>query len=112
MYGYILYVHDVHIDIEAGETELLLMDDVEAMTLQQYERIMALFLDEYLVAHDYIWLENERHRLEQIWLETAFAIARCYQAENNIAKAMEWDQIICRRETDAGEALFAFMKRY
>jgi len=112
MDGYILYVDDVHIDIEAWETELLLMDDVEAMTLQQYERIMALFLDEYLVAHDYIWLENERHRLEQIWLETAFAIARCYQAENNIAKAMEWYQIICRREPDAEEAHFALMKGF
>ncbi len=110
MDGYILYVKDVQIDIEAWENELILMDDVEATTLQQYERVMALFADMYLLAHDYIWLENERHRLEQMWLKAAFAIARCYQAENNIEKATKWYQAICSREPDAEEAHFALMK--
>jgi len=112
MDGYILYVNDVQIDIETWENELILMHDVKATTLQQYERVMALFMDMYLVAHDYLWLENERHRLEQIWIKAAFAIARCYQDENNIEKAMEWYQAICRREPDAEEAHFALMKAF
>lgn len=112
MEGYVLNTEYVHIDVEQWETALATLEHVGTETIAMYEQTMGLYTDMYLNVYDYIWAENERHRLAQKWLKTAFDIATYYQKVDNKTKANAWYQNIIEREPDAEAAHFALMKNF
>lgn len=110
--GYLLELQNVEIDLVQWENELLQLSKVNEMTIAEYERIMAWNEGTLLANSDYIWLEAERHRLDNLWMHTAMEIATYYKGQGQLLKAIKWFQRIIDRLPILEEAHFNLMKLY
>ncbi|WP_019535749.1 response regulator [Paenibacillus ginsengihumi] len=110
--GYMLVLKNVTLDVEVWESFVQSGLPVTAETIQEYEKIMAIYTGEYLQEFDYWWAESERHRLKLLWLRISFQMAEWYLASNDQEKAIEKYLDICFRHPQAEEAHFALMKLY
>lgn len=79
--GYILDIGHVVLDIEQWEKEL---DKLNGPISTQFDRVLHLLAEyegDYLQDYGYIWAENERERLRQLWLNLARRLASYYLEE-------------------------------
>lgn len=110
--GYLLTTEQVTVDVEEWENFIQSGLPINADTIEEYERRMALYSGDYLEEYDYWWAESERQRLLQMWTGTSFRMAEWYlnhqKRENAISMYLE----ICQRNPLAEEAHFALMKIY
>ncbi|MGV3465582.1 MAG: response regulator [Heyndrickxia sp.] len=112
MDGYILTMEDVQLDVEEWENYMLLENPVDEKTIEQYEKLMLLYTDDYLSEYDYWWAESKRQRLRDLWLRKNLQIAEWYYSSNQIENAIEKYHEICRRHPVTEEAHYALMQIY
>lgn len=110
--GYLLELKSVSIDLFEWEKSLTALPELNYSTVKSYEEVMRLNKEPYLLNHDYVWLEAERHRMESIWLKTANRIATFYEMNNEGNDAIKWYKNICERYQEHEEAHFSLMKLY
>lgn len=65
--NYILYLHDVALDVDRFEHELESYGEISEANVAAYQQTMQLYKGDYLEASAYDWAEAERERLRQIW---------------------------------------------
>lgn len=110
--GYILRLYNVKLDLVEWEEKIVRLPDVDGSSIQQYEEIMKLNSGPYLDDYDYIWVESEKQRLENIWLQIAQDMARFYEDENYSKEAIHWYRTIVERTPEIEEAHLQLMKLY
>src|SRR5690625_493413 len=107
--GYILRTNHVVLDIEKWEKAIIHGGSVTMETVNTYTEAMELYSGAYIEAYDYIWAEAERHRLEQLWLKTAYEIADLYDEHQDVKKAETWYLKISQQHPYSEEAYFSFL---
>ncbi|WP_273123668.1 response regulator [Bacillus weihaiensis] len=110
--GYNLTTKQVLIDLIEWEDKISTMSLINNQTINEYESIMSLYKGSYLQAYNYLWAENERYRLEQLWLKIAFQLANYLFKQNNLEKAEMWYVKICKISPEHEDARFILMKLY
>lgn len=107
--GYILYLTNVVVDIQEWEKSIQSLPNLTVDSVRIYEEMMTLNQRPYLEEYDYLWAENERYRLEQLWLKISFKIAKHYFERNLLEQAKNWYIKICERHKTEEEAHFFLM---
>lgn len=110
--GYTLQIEEAQIDIRSWESKLESAPKLELSTIELYEEIMEEYTGSYLEVNDYIWAEQERFRLSQLWAKTANQIAACYEKKPDLEKAIEWYVKICEKHPEEEQSAFQLMKIY
>ncbi|MCK0470183.1 response regulator [Halalkalibacter sp. APA_J-10(15)] len=110
--GYLLELKNVILDKNEWKRKLEAAPSITNSTLEIYEDIMSLYSGSYLVTNDYIWLENERFELEELWLHRARLIANCYMETNDLEKAVHWYLKILEIRPEDEQISFSLMKTY
>lgn len=108
--GYILELNNAQIDMQKWE-ELLqkLPSDVNENTIDQFIETMEWNSGPYLEEFDYIWIEAEKQRLENLWVYNAEKIAKYYKRTGNFNEAIEYYLKIVNRVPELEEAHFSLM---
>ncbi|GGA70623.1 response regulator [Ornithinibacillus halotolerans] len=110
--GYILTVQNTIIDVVEWENKIVSAPSIDINTVAYYEDTMNLYTGSYLQEHDYLWVEPERYRLEQLWIKTAYRLATFYYEQKDWENAEKWYQAICTLRPDDENAHFSLMKIY
>lgn len=110
--GYVLSAQNVVIDIEEWENKINSAPPLQFSTIDEYEKIMAIYTDNYLEHYDYMWTESERYRLEQLWIKKVYQIASFLYSERQFEKAEKWYVKIYEQRPEDEEAHFSLMKIY
>lgn len=110
--GYHLSIDHVSIDIVEWENSIQALPPINAHSIKDYEKIMALYTGAYLQEYDYLWAEPERHRLEMIWLRTAHQMADFYLHYNYLESAELWYAKICKVRPEDEKAHLSLMNIY
>lgn len=108
--GYIFNMENVFVDVDKWEHELQTDMLVNRETFNKYEHLLTLYKGDYLEDYDYLWAENERHRLKVLWLQLSFKLAEWYTFSNLVQKAVTLYHSICQRQPEAEKAHFELMK--
>lgn len=108
--GYILELNNAQIDMQKWE-ELLqkLPSDVNENTIDQFIETMEWNSGPYLEEFDYIWIEAEKQRLENLWVYNAEKIATYFKRIGNFKQAIEAYLKIVNRVPELEEAHFSLM---
>lgn len=108
--GYILELNNVEIDLHKWEQLLQkLPTEVNENTIKQYIETMEWNSGPYLEEYDYIWVEAEKQRLENLWVYNAEKIAKYYKRTGNFNEAIEYYLKIVNRVPELEEAHFSLM---
>lgn len=111
--GYMLSLNHVEVDLQEWEKEITnLPDEVTADTIDQYKQTMTLNSGPYLAEYDYIWIESEKQRLENIWIVTMQKIIDYYINNNQLNEAIELLEQMTERIPELEEAHLLLMKVY
>lgn len=110
--GYILSIHNVRLDVEEWEKNVMSGMAVNAETIGTFEHFMGLYTGDYLKEFDYWWSESERHRLKVVWLRVSMQMSEWYVACGQQKKAVERYLDICDHHPQVEEAHFALMKLF
>lgn len=110
--SYLLELKNVTIDLYEWEKKLVNLPRLTSGTIKNYEMVMEQNEEQYLSSHDYIWLEAERQRIENLWQTNAIDIATYYETNEKIDDAITWYKRICERTVENEEAHFSLMKIY
>ncbi|MUV38127.1 Sensory transduction protein LytR [Lentibacillus sp. JNUCC-1] len=110
--GYVLYTDNIALDTWQWEKQVRTMPPVAVDTIADHEAVMDMYTAPYLAHYDYIWTDNERFRLEHLWLQHAYKLADFYQHHDDLEKAQEWYIQICSTSPEEEHAALALMKLY
>ncbi len=110
--GYLLGLNDVEIDLVSWEEALGQLSSIDESTIDAYEEMMKINNGSDASTYDYIWLESERHRLDQLWAYKANQIVAYYMNVGKITDAIQWCYTILERFPTIEEVHFNLMKLY
>ncbi|MCR2806689.1 response regulator [Paenibacillus soyae] len=81
--GYVLNTGATIVASEEWEQRLEQLQMRSSETAAEAERLLEQYDGDYLEDHDYVWAENERERLRQVWLTHARRLAAYYMRESD-----------------------------
>lgn len=110
--GYILHLQDVCIDVVEWERRTKDVLPIKKETVETAIEVMALFQHPILEESDYLWVEQERYRLERLWTKAASEIADYYYNQKYFQEAEKWYTQIIRRIPYHEETYFSLMKMH
>lgn len=110
--GYLLEAKNVDIDVKEWEERMAQLRPLNEKSINHYLDIMELYGGAYIVKHDYVWAEQERFRLQQLWYKYAKKIADWYKDKGDMEQAIHWYVKICDNFPDNEEVNFILMKLY
>lgn len=110
--GYRLWTHNISLDIVLWENRIKKSIPLSIENIQNYETHMKLYTGPYLGSYDYTWAETEQHRLEQLWIKTAYQMAMVYEENGFLERAVEWYVQICDIRPEDEDSQFKLMQAY
>ncbi|AZK47676.1 response regulator [Paenibacillus lentus] len=110
--GYILNMQSVVLDVEEWETNLKMLLPLYSEFVDSCSEVLKMYTGDYLQECDYWWVENERQRLNELWLEASFATAKWYENEKQVDQAIHSYTAICKQHPLEEDAYLALMKIY
>lgn len=110
--GYILLAQNISIDTVKWEDRIVSAPPISMGTVDDYETSMDLYTGSYLQEYDYLWVEPERYRLEQLWTKVAYQLANFYYEQEDLKNAEIWFYKICTVRPEEENAHFSLMKLY
>lgn len=110
--GYFLQVKNIEVDLWKWEDELGELGPLNEINHEQYERVMSIAKGPYLSEYDYIWLEPERQRYEQLWIKQALKLAQFYYEKGLNDEAKQWCKRVLEVDPIYEEATLLLMKVY
>ncbi|MEK3936501.1 response regulator [Sporosarcina sp. FSL W7-1349] len=108
--GYLMTLENVELDVDEFERIIHSSVPLSAETIGDYEQALDLYKGEYLADSDYVWAENERHRLQLLWIRTSLQLLNWYDSTKDWEKAMQLGLALCDRMPLEEEAHFTLMK--
>jgi two-component SAPR family response regulator len=110
--SYSLDLGDLASDAEQWEQALRAETEAGPMTPERYAELLALYRGDYFEEHDYMWAENERQRLRDLWQHHALRLGKLLEDQGNRASAAEWYASVQQQAPYLEEPYFALMKLY
>src|SRR5699024_5050677 len=110
--GYRLWTHNISLDIALWESRIQASPQITNENIHEFEKHMEWYTGPYLHSYDYDWAETERHRLEQLWIQTAYNMAKVYEHNDQLENAVKWYVQICEIRPEDEAAQFSLMKTY
>lgn len=110
--GYILRCHNVEVDLHVWENKLSQLPEMSDAAIAQYEEVMSLNTSSFLEDYSYIWIEPERQRLENLWLDCAQKIVHYYKEKQDYSNLIQWYQKMIDRMPELEEVHLSLMKLY
>lgn len=110
--GYILNIQNVILDVEEWESRLMSLLPLTSGRIDPCSEVLKQYTGHYLQEFDYWWVESERQRLKELWLEASYAIAKWYENEGLFDQAINSYNAICKQHPLEEEAYLALMKIY
>src|SRR5699024_8591922 len=110
--GYRLWTHNIVLDIALWESRVQAASPITIEKIQEFEKHMEKYTGPYLGSHAYEWAESERHRLEQLWIQTAYNMAKTYEDDGQLENAVKWYVKDCTVRPEDEDSQFALMKNY
>ncbi|WP_127537006.1 response regulator [Paenibacillus illinoisensis] len=109
--GYLLELNHIILDVASWEDSMQTIDISEDNLELHLEKINS-YTGEYLQEYDYWWAEAERHRLKQLWLNTALSVGSWYEDQQRFGDALTTYLQIHRLYSIEDKSSFALMKLY
>ncbi|WP_405153567.1 response regulator [Paenibacillus sp. FSL K6-0108] len=109
--GYLLELDHISLDVSIWDTSSRTID-VSKDNLEFYLEKLSSYTGEYLQDYDYWWAEGERHRLKQLWLNTALSVGQWYEDQQRYSDALTTYLQIHHLYPLEEKSLFALMKLY
>lgn len=110
--SYTLEVGDIHIDYLAWEKKWSQLPALSDSTLSDYLTLLDEYRGDYLREEDYLWAENKREHLKNLWRETATAVANYLFERGQYEQAARLGQKIQEMYPFLEESYCMLMKIY
>lgn len=108
--GYLFLTTNVQVDIVEWERQIKKAPPIDTKTINHHVEIMELYTGSYLADYEYLWVEAERYRLEQLWIDSTFKIADWYYQHGHLNEAREHYKKISDAHPEMEDASFKQMK--
>lgn len=111
--GYILEIKKVQVDLFEWEKAVAqLPNEINEKTIKQFIETMELNTGPYLSEYDFIWVEAEKQRLENLWIEIAEKLANYFIRVDDFNQAIEWLLQIVIRVPESEKSHLTLMKLF
>jgi len=110
--GYMMDLNAVKADVIEWENEVRTLPPLGVSTYKEYERVLDLYTGDYLGDSDYVWAEQERQRLRQLWSDCAFSLGEFFIKKGWITEAIRVYHQIQRHDPANEQSYFTLMKLY
>ncbi len=110
--GYILSVGDARIDTVEWVHGVKQLADPKPSNLNEYRSVLEKYAGDYLEDYDFLWAENERERLRNLWLRLAQKLSRYCMEHGREEEAVRVNRLIQQRDPFDEESYFNLMKLY
>lgn len=109
--NYLLMTRNITIDAQEWEKKIRLISNVHEDNIDEVIEVMTSYEAPFLQAYHFTWAEPERYRIEQLWLQIAYKIAKFYR-ERDPEESEKWYRKICEIRPEEEEAHYALMQLY
>ena len=110
--GYLLAIDNVSIDLVDWEKKINFSSPPRPDNITESEEIMKLYKGPFLQESDYLWVEAEQYRLEQLWIKAAYRMADYYNEQDDVENEERWCVKICTTRPEEVDAHFSLMQLY
>jgi len=97
-------------DVEEWENARRALPPLTPATAAQHYRWILAYKGDYLSEHDYLWAENERQRLRDIWYKHALLVCQTWRDAGKLNEANELYEAITAKFPYDEEVYFIMMK--
>lgn len=110
--GYVLRTDSAIIDIDEWERRLSEIDGDAETHHAELDKLLAEYEGDYLEDYDYVWAENERERLRQLWLQHARLLSGYLLRAGKLLDALQWYERIQEKDPYNEEETLIMIKLY
>jgi len=79
--GYRLDLINAIVDVDEFELAIPTLPPIDDTSYVSHQHIIDVFSGNYLIDYDYLWVENERYRLQTLWVNVALDLLHWYYVE-------------------------------
>lgn len=79
--SYRLDLTNTIVDVDEFEQAIPKLPPINETTYETHQQILDIFSGNYLTDYDYLWVENERYRLQTLWVNVALDLLHWYYIE-------------------------------
>ncbi|MBB6733078.1 response regulator [Cohnella zeiphila] len=108
--SYSLDLGELESDAEQWEANLKAEAESDTITTERYAELLGLYRGDYFEEHDYVWAENERQRLRDLWQHHALRLGKLLEESGDRTSAADWYASVQQRAPYLEEPYFALMK--
>lgn len=107
-----LFVENVVFDAERWEIQLKSLHPLEQDTIEVHEQVFQAYTGDFLGDNDYFWLEKERERISNLWLNHAQQLSGYYLKNENYPAAVKIQERVQSIFPSKKDSYFFLMKLY
>ncbi len=108
--SYRLELNHTVVDVEQFEFSLPTLPRLDENSLEQFIKVIELYKGDYLVGYDYYWADNERYRLQMLWVNVSLDLVAWYYAQKMFDEATALSLEISTISPLTEDAYFYLMK--
>lgn len=110
--GYKLTLGETRVDVEDWVAALKRLGPLDDLSAAAYRHLLLQFEGNYLGHYDYLWAENERERIRQLWINYMVELSDYYIHCSEHQAAIELNQFMQQMLPEAEESYQALIRLY
>jgi len=108
--SYRLDLTNAVVDVDEFEFAILTLPIIDEQTYTMHQQIVDIYTGNFLTEYDYLWVENERYRLQTLWVGIALDLLDWYYQNDKYDAAMKLCVTISELAPLTEDAYFYLMK--
>ena len=108
--SYRLDLTNAIVDVDEFELAIPTLLPIDDTSYTSHQNIINMFSGNYLIDYDYLWAENERYRLQTLWVNVALDLLHWYYIKDKYDLATNLCMTISEMAPSTEEAYFYLMK--
>jgi len=108
--SYRLDLTNTIVDVDEFEFAIPTLPIIDEHTYATHQQIVDIYAGNFLTEYDYLWVENERYRLQTLWVNIALDLLDWYYENEKYDAAMKLCVTISELAPLAEDAYFYLMK--
>src|SRR5699024_2064478 len=109
--SYRLDLTNTIVDVDEFEFAIPTLPIIDEHTYATHQQIVDIYAGNFLTEYDYLWVENERYRLQTLWVNIALDLLDWYYENEKYDAAMKLCVTISELARLAEDAYFYLMKK-
>lgn len=93
--SYQLDLNNAATDVDEFESTIPALPNLTEDTYPAHQQAIDIYTDNFLLDYDYMWVENERYRLQTLWVNIALDLLRWYFSAKKYDLALKLCTTIC-----------------